>query len=153
MALYLVALKRMLEVRLNLPEGTGYKAIGGAVYCFLRGIDRNARGTYFERPKDALIECLDDFLKTDSVANSWNLVPKEQFEMISQNQNSFENLGTILLDLLTRRGKTITEELRDALAFFMLHLGQAEHLGGLCAELDATPQIKSTRSCSGKLSC
>ena len=47
--------------------------------------------------------------------------------MISQNQNSFENLGTILLDLLTRRGKTITEELRDALAFFMLHLGQAEH--------------------------
>jgi len=60
-------------------------------------------------------------------------VPKEQFEMISQNQNSFENLGTILLDLLTRRGKTITEELRDALAFFMLHLGQAEHLGGLCA--------------------
>jgi len=69
-------------------------------------------------------------------------VPKEQFEMISQNQNSFENLGTILLDLLTRRGKTITEELRDALAFFMLHLGQAEHLGGLCAELDATPQNK-----------
>ena len=63
LALYLVALKRMLEVRLNLPEGTGYKAIGGAVYCFLRGIDRNARGTYFERPKDALIECLDDFLK------------------------------------------------------------------------------------------
>ena len=62
--------------------------------------------------------------------------------MISQNQNSFENLGTILLDLLTRRGKTITEELRDALAFFMLHLGQAEHLGGLCAELDATPQNK-----------
>ena len=63
LALYLVALKRMLEVRLNLPEGTGYKAIGGAVYCFLRGIDRNVRGTYFERPKDALIECLDDFLK------------------------------------------------------------------------------------------
>lgn len=63
LTLYLVALKRMLEVRLNLPEGTGYKAIGGAVYCFLRGIDRNARGTYFERPKDALIECLDDFLK------------------------------------------------------------------------------------------
>ena len=63
LALYLVALKRMLEVRLNLPEGTGYKAIGGAVYCFLRGIDRNARGTYFERPKDVLIECLDDFLK------------------------------------------------------------------------------------------
>ena len=24
----------------------------------------------------------------------------------------------------------------------MLHLGQAEHLGGLCAELDATPQNK-----------
>ena len=73
--------------------------------------------------------------------------------MISQNQNSFENLGTILLDLLTRRGKTITEELRDALAFFMLHLGQAEHLGGLCAELDARRKIKSTWSCSGKLSC
>ena len=62
--------------------------------------------------------------------------------MISQNQNSFENLGTILLGLLARRGKTVTEELRDALAFFMLHLGQAEHLGGLCAELDATPQNK-----------
>ena len=56
--------------------------------------------------------------------------------MISQNQNSFENLGTILLDLLTRRGKTITEELRDALAFFMQRR-----------------KIKSTRSCSGKLSC
>lgn len=63
LTLYLVALKRMLEVRLNLPEGTGYRAIGGAIYCFLRGIDKNARGTYFERPKDALIECLDDFLK------------------------------------------------------------------------------------------
>ena len=43
---------------------------------------------------------------------------------------------------MARRGKTVTEELRDALAFFMLHLGQAEHLGGLCAELDATPQNK-----------
>lgn len=63
LTLYLVALKRMLEIRLNLPEGTGYKAVGGAVYCFLRGIDGNARGTYFERPKAALIECLDDFLK------------------------------------------------------------------------------------------
>lgn len=63
LTLYLVALKRMLEVRLNLPEGTGYKVIGGAVYCFLRGINKDARGTYFARPKDALIECLDDFLK------------------------------------------------------------------------------------------
>lgn len=62
--------------------------------------------------------------------------------MISQNQNSFENLGTILLDLLARRGKTVTAEQRNALAFFMLHLGQAEHLGGLCVELDATPQNK-----------
>ena len=52
--------------------------------------------------------------------------------MISQNQNSFENLGTILLDLLARRGKTVTAEQRNALAFFMLHLGQAEHLGILC---------------------
>ena len=63
LTLYLVALKRMLEVRLNLPEGAGYKSVGGAVYCFLRGINKDARGTYFERPKDALIECLDDFLK------------------------------------------------------------------------------------------
>lgn len=63
LTLYLVALKRMLEVRLNLPEGEGYKVIGGAIYCFLRGINKEGRGTYFERPKDALIECLDDFLK------------------------------------------------------------------------------------------
>lgn len=63
--------------------------------------------------------------------------------MISQNQNSFENLGTILLDLLTRRGKTITEELRERIG--VLHAassGQAEHLGGLGAELDAQPQNK-----------
>lgn len=63
LTIYLVALKRMLEIRLDLPEGTGCKALGGAVYCFLRGINKNARGTYFEHPKDALIECLDDFLK------------------------------------------------------------------------------------------
>lgn len=63
LTLYLVALKRMLEVRLNLPEGEGYKVIGGAIYCFLRGINKEGRGTYFERPKDGLIECLDDFLK------------------------------------------------------------------------------------------
>lgn len=62
--------------------------------------------------------------------------------MISQHQNSFENLGTILLDLLTRRGKTVTQELRSGLSFFMLHLGQAEHLGGLCVELDASSQNK-----------
>ncbi len=106
LALYLVALKRMLEVRLNLPEGTGYKAIGGRFTASCAA----STGMRVERTlnvKDALIECLDDFLKTDSVANSWNLVPKEQFEMISQNQNSFENLGTILLDLLTRRGKPL----------------------------------------------
>lgn len=63
LTLYLVALKRMLEVRLNLLEGEGYKVIGGAIYCFLRGINKEGRGTYFERPKDGLIECLDDFLK------------------------------------------------------------------------------------------
>ena len=45
--------------------GAYYSAYGrcGEESGFLRGIDRNARGTYFERPKDALIECLDDFLK------------------------------------------------------------------------------------------
>ena len=73
--------------------------------------------------------------------------------MISQNQNSFENLGTILLDLLTRRGKTITEELRDALAFFMLHLGQANTSEVYVPSLMQRRKIKSTRSCSGKLSC
>lgn len=60
--LYLIALKRYLEIRLHVDNV--YDQIGGAAYYFVRGIreGRREQGLVFDRPKNALIECLDDFL-------------------------------------------------------------------------------------------
>ncbi len=60
--LYIVALKRYLETRLKVSNG--YKLIGGAAYYFVRGIrkDKPQQAIVFDRPKNAVIECLDDFL-------------------------------------------------------------------------------------------
>jgi exodeoxyribonuclease V beta subunit len=57
--LYTLALHRLLKVRL---PGYNYEQhMGGAVYLFLRGIHSEGAGVHVCRPKQELIELLDDF--------------------------------------------------------------------------------------------
>ena len=64
LTLYLVALKRLLEQRLELSSGDGvYELLGGGIYYFLRGSDGKERGIYRYLPSQAMLETLDDFLK------------------------------------------------------------------------------------------
>lgn len=60
--LYLIALKRIVECKMQVSDG--YKLIGGTAYYFLRGVnaDNPDQGIYFDRPSDALIACVDEFL-------------------------------------------------------------------------------------------
>ncbi|EFK09439.1 exodeoxyribonuclease V, beta subunit [delta proteobacterium NaphS2] len=55
--LYTLALHRLLKARL--PEYRYQKDMGGAVYLFLRGIDKNRNGIYGDKPPEVLIEKLD----------------------------------------------------------------------------------------------
>lgn len=76
LTIYLIALKRILEQRFNIENG--YDRIGGALYCFLRGINASGRGTYYRRPSRAMITCLDDFLMHGFSANVLNQAVEEQ---------------------------------------------------------------------------
>lgn len=60
--LYLVGLRRFLNLRLNLEES--YDFIGGVGYVFLRGVraNREEQAIYRDRPPLALIKALDDLL-------------------------------------------------------------------------------------------
>jgi exodeoxyribonuclease V beta subunit len=55
--LYTLALHRLLKARL--PHYRYERDMGGAVYLFLRGVDRNRNGIYGDKPPQALIELLD----------------------------------------------------------------------------------------------
>ena len=55
--LYTLALHRLLKARL--PDYRYQRDMGGAVYLFLRGVDRNHNGVYGDKPTQALIEQLD----------------------------------------------------------------------------------------------
>ncbi|MCP4577065.1 MAG: exodeoxyribonuclease V subunit beta [Deltaproteobacteria bacterium] len=55
--LYTLALHRLLKARL--PHYRYQRDMGGAVYLFLRGVDRNQNGAYGDKPPQALIEQLD----------------------------------------------------------------------------------------------
>ena len=55
--LYTLALHRLLKARL--PDYRYQRDMGGAVYLFLRGVDRNHNGVYGDRALQALIEQLD----------------------------------------------------------------------------------------------
>lgn len=55
--LYLLALHRLLSARL--PDYDYDRHVGGAVYCFLRGIEGPAGGSVIARPPRGLIEALD----------------------------------------------------------------------------------------------
>ena len=59
--IYLVAVMRFLRSRLG-PEADVYGLMGGAVYLFIRGVRKGVRdqGIVFDRPKRAVLECLDD---------------------------------------------------------------------------------------------
>ncbi len=61
--LYIVALKRFIESRFGVKDG--YEKIGGVLYFFLRGVDKNnpAQGIFFDRPDEQLIEHLDKALR------------------------------------------------------------------------------------------
>ena len=59
--LYTLALHRLLKARL--PEYRYQKDMGGAIYLFLRGIDKNHNGVYGDRPPAALIEKLDSIFE------------------------------------------------------------------------------------------
>ena len=60
-ALYTLALHRLLKARL--PEYRYQKNMGGAIYLFLRGIDKNRNGVYGDKPPEALIEKLDSIFE------------------------------------------------------------------------------------------
>ena len=55
--LYTLALHRLLKARL--PHYQYQRDMGGAVYLFLRGVDRDRNGVYGDKPPQALIEQLD----------------------------------------------------------------------------------------------
>ncbi|MCD6295063.1 MAG: hypothetical protein J7M20_09150, partial [Deltaproteobacteria bacterium] len=55
--LYTLALHRLLKARL--PDYRYQRDMGGAVYLFLRGVDRNHNGVYGDKPPQTLIEQLD----------------------------------------------------------------------------------------------
>ncbi len=55
--LYTLALHRLLKARL--PDYRYERDMGGAVYLFLRGVDRNHNGVYGDKTPQALIEQLD----------------------------------------------------------------------------------------------
>ncbi|OQY49521.1 MAG: exodeoxyribonuclease V subunit beta [Desulfobacteraceae bacterium 4572_87] len=55
--LYTLALHRLLKARL--PHYQYQRDMGGAVYLFLRGVDRNHHGVYGDKPSPTLIEQLD----------------------------------------------------------------------------------------------
>lgn len=55
--LYTLALHRLLKARL--PDYRYPRDMGGAVYLFLRGVDRNHNGVYGDKMPQALIEQLD----------------------------------------------------------------------------------------------
>src|SRR5690606_32033615 len=62
-AIYLVALHRLLHVRL----GTSYKParhLGGAIYLFLRGIEAPTRGCYVVPADPKLLDGIDAALRT-----------------------------------------------------------------------------------------
>ena len=56
--LYTLALHRLLKARL--PHYQYQRDMGGAVYLFLRGVDRNHNGVYGDKPPQALMEQLDE---------------------------------------------------------------------------------------------
>lgn len=56
--LYTLALHRLLKARR--PRYRYQRDMGGAVYLFLRGVDRNHNGVYGHKPPQALIEQLDE---------------------------------------------------------------------------------------------
>ena len=59
--IYLVAAMRFLKARLG-PETDVYGRLGGALYLFIRGVrpDAPGQGVVFDRPRRAVLECLDD---------------------------------------------------------------------------------------------
>jgi len=65
--LYILALHRLLKARL--PEYRYERDMGGAVYLFLRGVDRNHNGVYGDKPPRALIEQLDENFRGEEVAH------------------------------------------------------------------------------------
>jgi exodeoxyribonuclease V beta subunit len=62
--LYVLALHRLLKVRL--PNYRYDTHMGGAVYYFLRGVDSDTRGCFFERPPEKLITEIDSLLQDES---------------------------------------------------------------------------------------
>ncbi|MCM8596321.1 exodeoxyribonuclease V subunit beta [Accumulibacter sp.] len=67
-ALYLVALHRLLKLRL--PDYDYDRHVGGAVYLFLRGSFAAGQGIHFERPPRQLIEALDQLFSGQSAEQS-----------------------------------------------------------------------------------
>ncbi|HBZ57921.1 MAG TPA: hypothetical protein DEO49_02050, partial [Sutterella sp.] len=59
--IYLVAVMRFLKARLG-PGCDVYGRMGGALYLFIRGVrpDAPGQGVVFDRPRRAVLECLDD---------------------------------------------------------------------------------------------
>ena len=62
--IYLVAVMRFLRSRLG-PQVDVYDRMGGAVYLFIRGVRKGSpgQGIVFDRPRRAVLECLDDALR------------------------------------------------------------------------------------------
>ncbi len=65
--LYILALHRLLKARL--PGYRYQRDMGGAVYLFLRGVDRNHKGVYGDKPPQALIEQLDGNFRGEEAAH------------------------------------------------------------------------------------
>ena len=68
-AIYLVALHRLLQVRL----GASYKParhLGGAIYFFLRGIEAPTRGCYVVPADPKLLDGIDAALRTTDEAEA-----------------------------------------------------------------------------------
>ena len=56
---------RLLKARL---EGYDYERdVGGAVYLFLRGVNKSGQGVYVDKPPARLINELDNLFKADNV--------------------------------------------------------------------------------------
>jgi exodeoxyribonuclease V beta subunit len=77
--LYLVALKRHLKLRFGFKDP--YGSIGGAAYFFLRGVKAGSdRGVYFDRPDEAVIDCIDELL-----AKGWSVKTVEHYRKLMKN--------------------------------------------------------------------
>jgi len=66
-ALYTLALHRLLKARL--PGYRYQRDMGGAVYLFIRGVDRNHNGVYADKPPQAFIEKLDRRFRGEEVTH------------------------------------------------------------------------------------